>query len=533
MKHFKKPALLLTVIAFIAFLGCSKGDDPNNDNNNGNVTITVANFTISIPENPQVGVVLGTLQVTSNASNLQYAILQQSPAGAVALNASTGQLTVADASAFDFETNATISGTVKVSQGNVSKQASFSITLEDVDETLVCEGDIYLLTQEDVIALGNSGCSTIDGTLWIASYPVGAITDLSPLSAITTITESLFIKDTGLVNLSGLDQLTYVGGNVELYSNLQLQSLSGLGLTEFGPGIFRIYDCDALTSLEGLENLTEASGTFDIGNNENLASLDGFNISSVTEFYQLGITIQVNPNLTNIEAMQSLGSELTGHLFFHANQSLQSLEGLHLLTSVSQGITLEANNALTNLHGLRSLTNTPNLIIYDNQSLNSISDLSNFTQGGVNLLSNDSLLSLDGLQNLSSPTYFIMIECDAITSLDGLQIIQINGHYPSGFDSLFISYNASLSNLDALASIEYISNDLQIFHNPQITNLDGFANMTLDPDNNDLQFKIYDNILLTDFCGLMTVENLPTNIHFTGNGYNPSYDDIQDGNCSL
>jgi hypothetical protein len=96
-------------------------------------TITFEDFSTEIAENPTAGQSLGRIQASSEV-NLTFSIVAQSPEGAVAIDAATGELSVADESKFDFETNPSLTGAVSVENSEESATARFTITLTDVEE---------------------------------------------------------------------------------------------------------------------------------------------------------------------------------------------------------------------------------------------------------------------------------------------------------------------------------------------------------------------------------------------------------------
>ena len=99
-------------------------------------TIGLMDFTATIDENPSDNQVLGTISATSTESPLTFSLSDQTPPGAFAINASSGELTVADASLFDFETNPILTATVTAVDGAVSETATITVTLNDIDETI-------------------------------------------------------------------------------------------------------------------------------------------------------------------------------------------------------------------------------------------------------------------------------------------------------------------------------------------------------------------------------------------------------------
>ncbi|MEE9363103.1 MAG: cadherin repeat domain-containing protein, partial [Cellulophaga sp.] len=95
--------------------------------------ISVQALTVEMDENPTSGQVIGTLQATSSEI-LSYTITYQNPAGAFDINSSTGELTVDDASLFDFETNPNMLATISVDNGVYSVSANAYIDLNDLNE---------------------------------------------------------------------------------------------------------------------------------------------------------------------------------------------------------------------------------------------------------------------------------------------------------------------------------------------------------------------------------------------------------------
>jgi hypothetical protein len=146
----------LLAVAFSLPLAC--GDDV------GPIKITASNFEVTIAENPNNGTVLGTIEAEANRGNMTFAL--QTPAnftGAMALNATTGELTVADWSFFDFETYPTITGEVTITNGQVEKTVSVTITLTDVFELTISMSNASFMIAENPTAgqiLGTPGVTT-------------------------------------------------------------------------------------------------------------------------------------------------------------------------------------------------------------------------------------------------------------------------------------------------------------------------------------------------------------------------------------
>lgn len=97
-------------------------------------TITTEDFTTSIDENPTQGQVLGTVKGSASQGSVSFSIASQTPANALAIDAASGQLSVATPALFDFETRQKIEATIKVTADGQEKTAQVSIALQDVNE---------------------------------------------------------------------------------------------------------------------------------------------------------------------------------------------------------------------------------------------------------------------------------------------------------------------------------------------------------------------------------------------------------------
>src|SRR5690606_5725923 len=121
-------------------------------------------------------------------------------------------------------------------------------------------GDVILTSQTEVDAFATNypNCTEVSGNLTIQG---ANITDLTPLSNLTSVGEYLFIySNSNLTNLDGLSNLTSVGGYLLIGSNSNLTNLDGLSnLTSVG-GYLDIYNNLSLTNLDGLNNLTSVGG---------------------------------------------------------------------------------------------------------------------------------------------------------------------------------------------------------------------------------------------------------------------------------
>jgi hypothetical protein len=75
---------------------------------------------------------LGTVTATTNQGAISYNFVSLSVVNAFSINTVTGELVISDASVFDYETNPEISAVIEVTNGDITKNISVTITLNDI-----------------------------------------------------------------------------------------------------------------------------------------------------------------------------------------------------------------------------------------------------------------------------------------------------------------------------------------------------------------------------------------------------------------
>ena len=104
---------------------------------------------------------------------MTYSIINGNSDQAFGLDSTTGQLTVADSTALDFEMTPVFSLLIEVSDGALSDSATFTINLTDVDEDSTTTNQAPINHGRNLLALAeNSLNSTVLGTVE-ASDPDG------------------------------------------------------------------------------------------------------------------------------------------------------------------------------------------------------------------------------------------------------------------------------------------------------------------------------------------------------------------------
>ncbi|MEP3837537.1 MAG: cadherin repeat domain-containing protein [Algibacter sp.] len=117
---------ILTILLFI----CSCGSE---DDSSTSTKIIVKNLVTNFDENPSINEVIGTIQATSNYT-LSFRITSQTPSGALKINPSTGELSVADPTVFDFETNPIISASISIIDQIDTASSTATININNLDD---------------------------------------------------------------------------------------------------------------------------------------------------------------------------------------------------------------------------------------------------------------------------------------------------------------------------------------------------------------------------------------------------------------
>lgn len=300
----------------------------------------------------------------------------------------------------------------------------------------IFNGNISLFSQEEVNNFGINNYTTVTGHIYITSASGNTpVTDLSPLETISTIGGNLTIKDNNyLETIFGLGIIS-IGENLEIINNIRLENIGALSLLETVDNDLIIYG-SSVQSLNSIAQLTPASLT--IRDNDNLQSIPEFN--NIQSLYHLEIS--ENEQLTTIDGFINL-TELSGGGPF----------------AFDKGLIIIGNSSLQTINAFSNMNTCGNtFIISDNNSLHTITIFSNMNR--------------------------------SVSSM------------------LHIANNDSLTNLDFLNTITNVGGDL----------------------------SITGNSLLDDLCGISPLViggGIGSNYIVSDNLYNPTQQDIIDGNCSL
>jgi hypothetical protein len=191
---FQKQRILLSLL-FVAMIAlpfsCSEEADP--------IVIKTSDFAVTIAENPTNGQVLGTIEASTNRGTLSYSLEPSATFdGAMAINQTTGQLTVAEPGYFDFETNPTVTGVVKIANGKVTETVTVTITLTDVFEVVISMDNVNITMAENPV--NGQVIGTAVATTNSPSGITYSVTDANPPIAINATTGEITVSNATYFN---------------------------------------------------------------------------------------------------------------------------------------------------------------------------------------------------------------------------------------------------------------------------------------------------------------------------------------------
>lgn len=333
-------------------------------------------------------------------------------------------------------------------------------------------------------------------------------------------------QSTGLLPLSITSDTTNIGalstceqqggvfeGDVTLNTQEEVDTFGLFGYQEITGNLLINDFQDEIISLIPLHTLQVIGGGLRLERLANLESLEGLdNITSVSGALYLTLWGE----FTTLEMLSGISSEVESiEIVF--SFWLESLDGLENIQIASGGnLTIEGNDSLTDLSaldgnipevlgtfrlaprypGCSSCTGVPPVY----QPFTSLSFLSTVQEIFLLRLKGFQGESFDGVQNIQTATLVSVFECPNITDLVPMSAMTGN------VERFFIGVNEQLTTLDGLDGILSISDNL----------------------------NIVGNNTLTDYCALTNslTNQTPEEFVLSSNAFNPTLQDIIDGNCS-
>ncbi len=332
------------------------------------------------------------------------------------------------------------------------------------------------------------GCTEIEGDVEICGK---AITNLHGLFMLDRISGDLEIRDNEILsNLIGLNNLTNIGGELTLYNNDSLFTLDGLNkLTNIEKDFViagAYWDPNNIISLEALEDLTTIGGVLNIHSCHSLTNLEGLENINPQSLDEIKIYNNLSLEFCEIESICNYLSSPTGAVNIYNNAP-----GCNSPTEVASacGITLgclpygnyyffnqnDINSFQSNFPGCNSLSGNVmirSLDISNLDGLNNITSVDGDLTIGNYAYGNYILSDISGLNNLTSiGGSLIMIYCDSLLDINGLNNLESIGNH------LLISSNPLMNNITGFGNLKSVGGTMEISHNHYLTEIAGFSNL--------------------------------------------------------
>ena len=310
-------------------------------------------------------------------------------------------------------------------------------------------------------------CTEILGNVDIGFFSTSDITNLSGLDVITSIGGNLTIKDNPLLyNLTGLDSLNSIGEDLYIMDNDNLYSLTGLNnLNSIGERLV-LWSNNELNNIWALMNLKTIGSDLKVYYNSSLGSLSGLN-----NLIFIGGDFKISEDhITSLEVLSKLNT-IGGGLEIRGCWHLTNLKGLENITSIGNNLSVISNSRITNLEGLNNTTTIGgDFEVYGNNILLSLEGLEklNFIGGNFSLgindyegpIGNPSLKSIYSLTNLNTINGWIwVLGNDSLSSLSGIDNINAGT-----IDYIEVYDNPQLTECGITSICDYLKNQNSILY---------------------------------------------------------------------
>ncbi len=365
----------------------------------------------------------------------------------------------------------------------------------------------------------------VDGPVRIDSTTARRLT----LGCVCSVTDLVVDGNLELLDLSGLDGLRSIHGDLIIAGNAALTTLAGLPDPEIAGSVV-IADNDALRDLAGLPpDLTGLAGGLSITSNAGLTSLEGLpdalgaveslkiqRNDALLDLHGLPSTLHVRDSVSvrsnaRLRTLAGLPAALdrVGYFYVDGNPALEHLgDGLSALRDI-EVIELWENPTLVDLSGLPAGLRVDTLRIVDNDGLRSLAGLPDgITLMTLEIEGNAGLLDLSGLPpTLTEIPDKVRLLATPVTDLTGLfeHLRRIGG--------LELESNTALRDLRGIREGTTFSEpmatrqpwSLSLLRNEALVSLDGLpASFAEVPGG----VRIHGNSNLVDLAGLEGITSI-------------------------
>ena len=226
-----------------------------------------------------------------------------------------------------------------------------------------------------------------------------------------------------------------------------------------------------ITNLEGLHVLRDIGGDFNM-EQTSVQFLDPLNsittISGTLRIYR-------NFSLLNLDGFESL-NKIEGDIVITDNPRIRNINGLNKITQSITELEISRNDSLSNFMGLENIDSIDeNLIIEGNVSLESFQGLHNIREISKNLMINHNEFPTGGSVSFNSLSvigeHLIITENENLNEINGFNKI-------THLENVLIESNFDLNIISGFDKLNSIGTDLIIILNTQLLSIDAFNSLT-------------------------------------------------------
>lgn len=285
-------------------------------------------------------------------------------------------------------------------------------------------------------------------------------------------------------------------GFVNIESQTELDAFASEKYDRIDGGFMLIGN--SIANMEGLNTIKEIEGDIYILGTS-LVNIDGLRNTNILE--DSFIEVINNPLLEDLNGFEGITSSIVS-IEMRGNPNIKDISGLRNISAITYFLQISETDYLADLDALSGIQNAIEYVI---------------------ITENSALEDIGGLGNIPRIKNFSFSVNNAITSFTSLPSLM-------EVEYLVIAGNESLQNIDGLAQL-HTALDLTVQGNSSLKNLNGFMNLENVHEGN---VRITDNTSLQDFCGLGLLASVQTNgFNIARNYYNPTKEEIQNGNCAV
>ncbi|MBK7804822.1 MAG: T9SS type A sorting domain-containing protein [Saprospiraceae bacterium] len=323
----------------------------------------------------------------------------------------------------------------------------------------------------------------IYGTLTVENTK---IEDFKGLGQLDTIFGFKCIGNTKLLNLNGMETLTF-SGPIYIDKNVVLKEIVAIYQTDFTS--FYLAHCPKISLVYGFNTPTILDYII-IEENVGLKTIDAFhNVEEITGDYRIRFCSELESVFTGTK-LKIVKNELQ----FAALSKLQIFPPFENLIQVNNYLTLVSLTSLRQCNSFNNLRSVYALHIYNANSLETLPGFPKLTliSKSLDLGDNNKIRYIDGFNALDSVQGSLRIfSSDSLISVNGFKNLRFIGSQFS------VGNLRSLKNINGFGQLNYVEYNVQFYGLSLVTELNVFSNL-----NHVKKLYIWTNKYLNDISWL-------------------------------